>query len=144
VHPIHIIMKVLRCRKLSKRVSRLIALALNLEETYFEKPGITDDPKATLRLLHYSGQSHFSVGEGQSSHFDLVIGATMVEYHLFLKGVERFVDFFRGHTPFILLRILRQSRYITNHSYRGTWGVQRRNQILNWESMEPVLIRIMA
>ena len=62
----------------------------------------------------------------------------------FLKGVERFVDFFRGHAPFILLRILRQSCYITNHSYRGTWGVQRRNQILNWESMEPVLIRIMA
>ena len=62
----------------------------------------------------------------------------------FLKGVERFVDFFRGHAPFILLRILRQSRYITNHSYWGTWGVQRRNQILNWESMELVLIRIMA
>jgi isopenicillin N synthase-like dioxygenase len=54
-----IIIKLLGCcRILCKKVSRLLALALNLEETYFDKPGITDDPIATLRLLHYSGQSY--------------------------------------------------------------------------------------
>jgi isopenicillin N synthase-like dioxygenase len=58
--------------KLSKRVSRLIALALNLEETYFEKPGITDDPMASLRLLHYSDEkSNVELGiYGTGAHSD--------------------------------------------------------------------------
>lgn len=43
------------CRKLSRRVAGLIALALNLDQTYFDKPGLLDDPMAALRLLHYSG-----------------------------------------------------------------------------------------
>lgn len=51
----NMMIKRFRRRKLCKKVSRLLALALNLEETYFDKAGITDDPVATLRLLHYSG-----------------------------------------------------------------------------------------
>lgn len=84
------IIKVLRRRKLSIRVSRLIALALNLEETFFEKPGITDDPMASLRLLHYSGQSHFSIREIQLSRPDLVICAPSNHGRtsFFLNGVE--------------------------------------------------------
>ena len=46
----------LDCRKLSRRVTGLVALAINLEETYFEEPGTLDFPIATLRLLLYSGQ----------------------------------------------------------------------------------------
>jgi isopenicillin N synthase-like dioxygenase len=42
--------------KLSRRVTGLVALALNLEESYFEKSGFLDCPMATLRLLHYSAE----------------------------------------------------------------------------------------
>uniref|UniRef100_A0A7I4CR67 Fe2OG dioxygenase domain-containing protein n=1 Tax=Physcomitrium patens TaxID=3218 RepID=A0A7I4CR67_PHYPA len=58
--------------KLSKRVSRLLALALDLEETFFDKPGITDDPVATLRLLHYSAEkSNVELGIfGTGAHSD--------------------------------------------------------------------------
>ncbi|KAG0576201.1 hypothetical protein KC19_5G062600 [Ceratodon purpureus] len=48
---------------LCKKVSRLLALALNLEESFFDKPGITDDAMATLRLLHYSEEIS-DVGRG--------------------------------------------------------------------------------
>eukprot|EP00250_Pteridium_aquilinum_P015840 c22792_g1_i1 orf=389-1366(-) len=39
-----------------RKIVRLLALALNLEMTYFEKPGIMDSPLAYIRLLHYSGE----------------------------------------------------------------------------------------
>ncbi|PON43152.1 Isopenicillin N synthase [Parasponia andersonii] len=39
-----------------KRLLRLIALALNLEENFFEKVGGLDKPTAFLRLLHYPGE----------------------------------------------------------------------------------------
>lgn len=40
--------------KVGHRVASLIALALNLEQDFFEKPGRMDYPMAVLRLLHYS------------------------------------------------------------------------------------------
>ncbi|XP_065626250.1 uncharacterized protein LOC112033366 [Quercus suber] len=36
-----------------KRLLSLIALALNVEEDFFEKVGALDEPNAFLRLLHY-------------------------------------------------------------------------------------------
>ncbi|KAH7436580.1 hypothetical protein KP509_05G026700 [Ceratopteris richardii] len=39
-----------------RKIIRLLALALNLEMTYFEKPGVMDSPMAYIRLLHYSGE----------------------------------------------------------------------------------------
>lgn len=44
------------CYRLAGRqVISLIALALNLDEHYFEKIGALDNPAAFLRLLHYPG-----------------------------------------------------------------------------------------
>ncbi|XP_035550041.1 uncharacterized protein LOC108994314 [Juglans regia] len=38
-----------------KRLGSLIALALNLDEDFFEKVGALDKPMPFLRLLHYPG-----------------------------------------------------------------------------------------
>ena len=38
-----------------KRLLRLIALALNVDENFFERVGGLDEPTAHLRLLHYPG-----------------------------------------------------------------------------------------
>jgi isopenicillin N synthase-like dioxygenase len=39
----------------AKSIARIIALALNLEEDFFDKPEMLGEPIATLRLLHYEG-----------------------------------------------------------------------------------------
>lgn len=39
-----------------KRIVKLLALALNLEMNFFEKPGFLDSPMAYIRLLHYSAE----------------------------------------------------------------------------------------
>jgi len=58
--------------KLSKRVAGLLALALNLEETYFEKQGALDSSLASVRLLHYSAEkSDVELGiYGAGAHCD--------------------------------------------------------------------------
>eukprot|EP00249_Psilotum_nudum_P008845 c21547_g1_i5 orf=723-1535(+) len=55
-----------------RRVIRLIAQALNLDATFFEKPGLMDAPMAYIRLLHYSGEvSNPEVGIfGAGAHSD--------------------------------------------------------------------------
>ncbi|XP_024026899.1 2-oxoglutarate-Fe(II) type oxidoreductase [Morus notabilis] len=55
-----------------KRLLRLIALALNLDEDFFEKVGGLDKPAAFLRLLHYPGELGSSEEEicGASAHSD--------------------------------------------------------------------------
>lgn len=56
-----------------KRLSSLIALALNLDDDYFEKIGAIDDkPFGVLRLLHYPGETGVSdeVVYGASAHSD--------------------------------------------------------------------------
>lgn len=40
---------------MAKAVARLIALALDLEVDFFDKPEMFGKPIATLRLLHYEG-----------------------------------------------------------------------------------------
>jgi isopenicillin N synthase-like dioxygenase len=39
----------------AKSVARIIALALNLDADFFDRPEMLGDPIATLRLLHYEG-----------------------------------------------------------------------------------------
>lgn len=41
--------------RVAKSIARIIALALNLEEDFFDKPEMLGEPIATLRLLHYEG-----------------------------------------------------------------------------------------
>ncbi|KAK9927614.1 hypothetical protein M0R45_024790 [Rubus argutus] len=55
-----------------KRLISLIALALNLDEDFFEKVGALRNPTALLRLLHYPGQLGSSDQEiyGASAHSD--------------------------------------------------------------------------
>ncbi|GMY29973.1 2-oxoglutarate-Fe(II) type oxidoreductase hxnY isoform X1 [Fagus crenata] len=55
-----------------KRLCSLIALALNLDEEFFEKVGALDKPLAFLRLLHYPGELESSDEEiyGASAHSD--------------------------------------------------------------------------
>ncbi|XP_076951940.1 kihadalactone A synthase LFS-like [Bidens hawaiensis] len=55
-----------------KRLSSLIATALNLEDDFFEKEGGLDKPFAVLRLLHYPGEMGASdeVVYGASAHSD--------------------------------------------------------------------------
>jgi isopenicillin N synthase-like dioxygenase len=42
-------------RRVAKSVARIIALALNLDADFFDRPEMLGDPIATLRLLHYEG-----------------------------------------------------------------------------------------
>ncbi|KAL3497539.1 hypothetical protein ACH5RR_040271 [Cinchona calisaya] len=55
-----------------KTLISLLALALNLEEDFFEKVGALDQPNGFLRLLHYPGE--LGIGDqqiyGASSHSD--------------------------------------------------------------------------
>ncbi|XP_035830187.1 2-oxoglutarate-Fe(II) type oxidoreductase hxnY isoform X2 [Helianthus annuus] len=55
-----------------KRLTSLIAMALNLEDDFFEKVGALDKPYAFLRLLHYPGEVGDSdeVIYGASAHSD--------------------------------------------------------------------------
>lgn len=58
------------------KVASLIALTLNLEEDYFQKPGRMDWPIAVLRLLHYSGEKSIPedgiFGAGAHSDWGLI------------------------------------------------------------------------
>lgn len=40
---------------MAKSVARIIALALDLDGDFFDKPEMLGEPIATLRLLHYEG-----------------------------------------------------------------------------------------
>jgi isopenicillin N synthase-like dioxygenase len=42
-------------RRVAKSVARIIALALDLDVDFFERPEMLVKPIATLRLLHYEG-----------------------------------------------------------------------------------------
>ncbi|XP_050227003.1 2-oxoglutarate-Fe(II) type oxidoreductase hxnY-like [Mercurialis annua] len=55
-----------------KRLISLIALALNLDEDYFDKVGALYEPEGYLRLLHYPGELGYSEEEifGASAHSD--------------------------------------------------------------------------
>ncbi|MFS8033348.1 putative oxidoreductase [Helianthus anomalus] len=59
-------------RSVGKRLTSLIAMALNLEDAVFEKVGALDKPYAFLRLLHYPGEVGDSdeVVYGASAHSD--------------------------------------------------------------------------
>ncbi|XP_048231110.1 2-oxoglutarate-Fe(II) type oxidoreductase hxnY-like isoform X2 [Ricinus communis] len=62
------------CKVMSagKRLSSLMALALNLEKDYFERIGALDKPECYLRLLHYPSEVVHREGEnmGASAHSD--------------------------------------------------------------------------
>ncbi|XP_031249247.1 2-oxoglutarate-Fe(II) type oxidoreductase hxnY-like isoform X2 [Pistacia vera] len=62
--------------EVAKAVARIIALALDLEVDFFDKPEMLGEPIATLRLLHYEGQVSDPVkgiyGAGAHSDFGLV------------------------------------------------------------------------
>ncbi|KAM2901981.1 hypothetical protein FF1_007910 [Malus domestica] len=55
-----------------KRLSSLIALALNLDEDFFDKVGALNKPRGFLRLLHYPGELGSTDEEiyGASAHSD--------------------------------------------------------------------------
>lgn len=42
-------------RRVSKAIARLLALALDLDVDYFDRPEMLGKPIATMRLLHYEG-----------------------------------------------------------------------------------------
>lgn len=42
-------------REVAKAVARIIALALDLDADFFDKPEMLGQAIATLRLLHYEG-----------------------------------------------------------------------------------------
>lgn len=42
-------------REVSRAVAKIIALALDMEIDFFDKPKMLGEPIATLRLLHYEG-----------------------------------------------------------------------------------------
>ncbi|KAH9800985.1 Fe2OG dioxygenase domain-containing protein [Citrus sinensis] len=62
--------------EVAKVVARIIALALDLNADFFDKPEILGEPIATLRLLHYEGQtsdpSKGIYGAGAHSDFGLI------------------------------------------------------------------------
>ncbi|KAG6662188.1 2-oxoglutarate-Fe(II) type oxidoreductase hxnY [Carya illinoinensis] len=62
--------------KVSRAVARIIALALDLEVDFFDRPQMLGEPIATLRLLHYEGQvsdpSKGIYGAGAHSDYGLI------------------------------------------------------------------------
>ncbi|GLT48516.1 hypothetical protein SLA2020_221370 [Shorea laevis] len=62
--------------EVAKSVARIIALALDLNTDFFDKPEMLGKPIATLRLLHYGGQisdpSNGLYGAGAHSDFGLI------------------------------------------------------------------------
>lgn len=46
---------ILLCRSVGKKLLGLIALALDLDEDFFEQVGALNDPAAIVRLLRYPG-----------------------------------------------------------------------------------------
>ncbi|KAF5458973.1 hypothetical protein F2P56_022965 [Juglans regia] len=62
--------------EIGRAVARIIALALDLEADFFDKPEMLGKPIATLRLLHYEGQlsdpSKGIYGAGAHSDFGLI------------------------------------------------------------------------
>ncbi|XP_056163713.1 2-oxoglutarate-Fe(II) type oxidoreductase hxnY-like isoform X3 [Syzygium oleosum] len=62
--------------KVAKVAARIIALALDLEADFFDKPEILGEPIATLRLLHYEGlvsdPSKGIYGAGAHSDFNFI------------------------------------------------------------------------
>ncbi|XP_024020682.1 2-oxoglutarate-Fe(II) type oxidoreductase isoform X1 [Morus notabilis] len=62
--------------EVARAVARIIALALCLDENFFDKPEMLGEPIATLRLLHYEGQtsdpSKGLFGAGAHSDFGLI------------------------------------------------------------------------
>lgn len=42
-------------RQVGKAVAKILALALDLDANFFEKPETLGDPIAIVRLLHYQG-----------------------------------------------------------------------------------------
>lgn len=62
--------------RVAKSIARIIALALNLEEDFFDKPEMLGEPIATLRLLHYEGKvsnpAEGVFGAGAHSDYGLI------------------------------------------------------------------------
>ncbi|KAL5545847.1 hypothetical protein UlMin_005534 [Ulmus minor] len=61
--------------EVARSVARIIALALGLDRDFFDKPEMLGEPFATLRLLHYEGQTDPSkgiFGAGAHSDFGLI------------------------------------------------------------------------
>lgn len=62
--------------EVARAVARLIALALDLDANFFDKPDMLGEPIATLRLLHYGGQvsdpSKGIYGAGAHSDYGLI------------------------------------------------------------------------
>ncbi|XP_010514972.1 PREDICTED: 2-oxoglutarate-dependent dioxygenase tropC-like isoform X1 [Camelina sativa] len=48
--------------RVCKAIARVLALALNVEEDYFDKPEMLRNPLAFMRLIHYEGMSDPSKG----------------------------------------------------------------------------------
>lgn len=46
---------------MAKAIARVIALALDLEVDFFDRPEMLGKPIATLRLLHYEGERSWHV-----------------------------------------------------------------------------------
>ncbi|XP_057863282.2 2-oxoglutarate-Fe(II) type oxidoreductase hxnY isoform X2 [Cryptomeria japonica] len=59
-----------------RRLVSLIAVALNLEETFFNKPGMMDEPLAFARLLHYPSKQpnldHEMIGAAAHSDYGML------------------------------------------------------------------------
>ncbi|CAN6541031.1 unnamed protein product [Malus baccata var. baccata] len=65
-----------QCLEVAKSVARLVALALDLDIHFFDKPEMLDEAIATVRLLHYDGQvsdpANGIFGAGAHSDFGFV------------------------------------------------------------------------
>ncbi|PPS06401.1 hypothetical protein GOBAR_AA14240 [Gossypium barbadense] len=127
--------------EVGKAVSRIIALALDLEVDFFDKPEVLGKPIATLRLLHYEDQ--FSdpakgiYGAGAHSDFgfitllatDDVMGLQICkdkdakpqiwEYVTPIKGQEFMDEVFAQSKKFFYLPLNEKLKVLRNEKHRG-------------------------
>lgn len=75
--------------EVAKAVARIIALALDLERDFFDKPEMLGEPIATLRLLHYEGGNQIEghwILSSNLYHLKLYITHIVMGFPLFPSG----------------------------------------------------------
>lgn len=65
---------------MARGVARIIALALDLEADFFDKPEMLGNPIATLRLLHYEGGNRIVLPELLGAKFFIKIYLSVIMF----------------------------------------------------------------
>lgn len=147
--------------EVAKAVARIIALALDLERDFFDKPEMLGEPIATLRLLHYEGGNQIEghwILSSNLHHWKLYITHILVGFSLFplgqisnpLKGIYGAgahsdyglitllaTDDVLGLQVWILLKIFKLCYNCISHNFEKEWKLFNSLQICKDKDARP-------